>query len=653
MNVHVLPDRARIDARTNLDNLIERARGLPVFGPTVDFDASVWDLSPVKIMRLSAARAQNLYFTTAVGGTTVGMEGRIPLEKKFGDLIKALIVLREFSSPVVANDHILFVSAARALYAVLADRDFDPVEIVSNDLIGAAGLVRTEKSAKGKKLAKTTMYRRGQALEAIGNAINRYNIAKARISFANPFPRVAYDGTGFTDEEKEIRADRMASEEIIDAIIAMSEAVRLAPNDADLLMVSVIELLLSAPWRINELLDLAQDCVRTENAKSSSGEMTRRVGISYNGSKGAPDSIKWIPSAMVDTAERAIADIRRLTQPARDIAIWMEQNPGRAWMPDPWRLGDPGTIVSMWDIAAILGLSNNCTAREWAVANNVEQFRLRKREIYCRLGDVEAALLAMQPKLDPAAVPLSKRLFLVPRHFFASKKGTCWSVITVVGDAQVGRFLCGHVEMKSIFERLDIRDEQGKPYRVNTHALRHYLNTLAQAGMLSQLDIARWSGRKDIRENQAYNHTGGRHLAEKMQEVLESGAMEGPVAKTFEGLPPTDRKAFSKSRFATAHMTSLGGCVQDWSLAPCPSHGACAGCSDHVLIKGKPEHRAEAERLLAEHEAMLSQAKAETTEGTYGASNWVEHNMKMVEGLRRTLAVHADPEIADGTIVQA
>jgi hypothetical protein len=74
--------------------------------------------------------------------------------------------------------------------------------------------------------------------------------------------------------------------------------------------------------------------------------------------------------------------------------------------------------------------------------------------------------------------------------------------------------------------------------------------------------------------------------------------------------------------------------------------------SKTFVVKGKPEHRAEAERLLGEHEAMLAQAQAETDEGTFNASVWVAHNEKMVAGLKKTIAVHDNPEIPDGTVVQ-
>jgi hypothetical protein len=49
---------------------------------------------------------------------------------------------------------------------------------------------------------------------------------------------------------------------------------------------------------------------------------------------------------------------------------------------------------------------------------------------------------------------------------------------------------------------------------------------------------------------------------------------------------------------------------------------------------------------------MLSQARQEMAEGTFGAGPWVEHNERLVDGLKKTLAAHADGGIADGTIVQ-
>ena len=155
-----------------------------------------------------------------------------------------------------------------------------------------------------------------------------------------------------------------------------------------------------------------------------------------------------------------------------------------------------------------------------------------------------------------------------------------------------------------------------------------------------------------VRENATYDHTGGIPLARKMRELLKTKAMQGPVAETFEKLPPVERENFLKSRLSTVHMTDIGACVQDWSLTTCPNHGSCADCGDHLVIKGNALQRERAERLLKDYEPMVMLAENEVQEGIYGASNWAEHNRKLVDGLKRIIAVHDDKSISDGTPVQ-
>ena len=92
----------------------------------------------------------------------------------------------------------------------------------------------------------------------------------------------------------------------------------------------IVELLFCSPWRLNEILNLAADCIRTEKAIENgkpvlddSGQQIENFGIAYGGSKGYPDSVKWIPTAMAEVAKKALDDIIRITQPARDTAKWM------------------------------------------------------------------------------------------------------------------------------------------------------------------------------------------------------------------------------------------------------------------------------------------------------------------------------------------
>ncbi|MCK1713123.1 hypothetical protein IVA83_30390 [Bradyrhizobium sp. 143] len=654
MNVHILPDRALMDARTNLEKQIARARKSPVFGDTVDFDAPVWDLAPVKPARNTAGSAlqAKLYFTTHEGGTAKGLEGRTPLDKPFADFVKTAIVLREESRPRTAKDHGKLLRAARSLYEVMSDPGRDPVNLVSADFSAACHQIKTRKTLQGEPTKPTTAYRLGQALAELAEFVNRHNLSKVRISFSSPFSRVTYDHTKVDDEAREERAERMASKEEIGAIIDASLMVRQRNNEADLLRMCVVELTACAPVRINEVLWMKADCRRTDRTRrKKSGEEVEYLGYAYDGSKRAPDSTKWIPSVMMEIADRALADIKRITEPYRQIARWMENHPGRAYVAEPWRLADPDTLLLAKEVAPALGLSAPAAAFDWLKRNAIRR-HVEGRRVRYRLGDIEAAILDMQEKLPDPKGKLSEFMFVVPLHYFRPDAGTQAHTLVFVQDQNISDFLGAREGTESIFVRLDVRNEKGEPYQINTHALRHFLNTAAQEGLLSQLDIARWSGRKDVGQNVDYNHSDGAHLAREMRKVLETDAMMGPVADTVDQLPPADRDTFLKGRFATAHITSLGACVQDFSLAPCPSHGSCAGCSEHLVIKGKPEHVAEAERLLQEHQAMLDVAQSEMADGTYNAATWVEHNEKVVEGLKKTIAVHQDAAIADGTVVQ-
>ena len=338
----------------------------------------------------------------------------------------------------------------------------------------------------------------------------------------------------------------MPSEELIDAVIAMSEIVRRQGDDREILRASIVETLMCAPWRITELLNLLKECVRRQHIANSADKSPEDAfGVAYGGSKGAEDAIKWIPTAMVEIAERAIIDMIRITQPARDVALWMEQNPGRAFLAEPFRLAGLGNPMSMQDVADALGLASKAAATYWLKSNGVRVNKIGGR-CRCSLGELEAAVLRAQPQLPAGSPPLSEYLLLVPAHFFRDDMATLNPIVTFVTDAQIHGFLSTIGRHKSVFERFDITDADGKPYVITSHAFRHYLNTIAKDGELPELDIARWSGRKRVEQNAAYDHTNGRQLAKRMRDLHDTASMRGPLAETVRRLPPAEREGFLK-----------------------------------------------------------------------------------------------------------
>jgi hypothetical protein len=359
MNVHVLPDRRLLDAATSLALLTERARSLSVFGPGVDFDAPVWNLTDAKRAKPSAALTTQLFFTRITARETRSMEGRVAFKPAFANMIKSAIALREHAGVAGASSYRKLLQAGRHLYETLENRDFDPARLNSEDFQAAA------RSLKATSVSNRHVI--GQKLEQLAEFVAANNLTKATIVFKNPYPRDRHDFK-VDDKSREKRAEKMPSEELIDAVIAMSETVRERGKDPDILRSAIVEGLMSAPWRINEFLNLLATCIRRQKTTNpKTGDTIEAFGFAHGGSKGADDIVKWAAPRMTDVAERAMADILRITQPARDVALWMEQHPGRAFLTKRFRLADPVTELTVLDAAAALGLlaaRERCAGRE-------------------------------------------------------------------------------------------------------------------------------------------------------------------------------------------------------------------------------------------------------------------------------------------------
>jgi len=653
MSVRELPSARLRSAQANLTSFVQRARDSAAFGRDLDFDAAAWDISRWQGARPSAqSKKLILYFTTHENGTAKGLSGRRPMLKPFSDFIKAVVRVRHENNPRKPAGLRVLVRASRYLHDTILERSGNPCFIRTEDFVKAAQVCKAREK-------ESSRYRIGLWLEEIAGWLNKYAISKGRIDFTNPFPRVTYDHTRIGKEHEERRAKKLPSSAAYDALGKISNLVE---EPSEVVRMRAIEILVAAGFRINECLTLPENCEveeeLTKNGKTvlnREGKRRVRYGLRYRPEKGGHPEVKWIPTAMIDVVRRAVRDIRIHTAPARKTAKWLESHPGRACF-DLENDQGPGQIYSSDDLTRVLGISRR-NGVQWAKGRGLVPATIVNRAYYYRRADIEAVLLAAQELPDtPFPMPLSAYLFVVCQNFCHSQKATNPSVVCLLTDQQISDFLSGRSgergATRSVFDRYEFTEADGSPIKLTSHMFRHWLNTLLEQGGLGQHEIARWFGRKDIGQNAAYDHVTGMQKAEEVHRLLESGKMLGRMAEIHQRLDPVDRPAFRGTAVVTAHTTDLGRCVTDWSLAPCPDHGSCARCSEHLIVKGDPKEKAAAEKLLNEHERFLADAVREAEEDTYGASNYVAHHRSMVEGLRRILAVHNDPGIPDGTLVQ-
>lgn len=646
MSVVVLPSSRQRDAVANLETMVTLARrDSQAFGVNLDYDSSIWTLS-AKLRPSAAHQTVRLYFTTHEGGTSKDMAGRTPLTEPFAAFLKAVVRLRQDAKPKTPQNHAVMIRAGRYLHDALAPEGYNPSMLLPKHFDEAARLA-------GRREQPSSRYRIGLFLTELVTWTNRYGVAKVRIDFLNPFPRDGVTDTRFGKHAEKRRARMMPSEQALDALARIANMVS---EPADIVRMRCVELLVCGGWRINELLTLPADCevwdpvfLNGEPIAAPDGTQLHRYGIRYFAEKGGGPGIKWIPSAMVDVARRAIKDVLTETAAARTVAQWNAANPGRAWLPDGWRNLPSGTVLTTTDVEGIAAIQDGATFMRTRGIGKVLNGRF-----VTTVAEFEAALLAQMGPVELAGreVPLHQFLFVMPLNWAHRQRGVVAPVVGLVQDQQVYDMTVGRTGIPNVFERMGFLGADGKPLAVRSHQLRHWLNTLAQQGGISQMEIARWSGRRDTGHNAAYDHTSAVEMAANARNLLLKGKVKGAVAEAHARLPLARREAFREAQFATAHTTDLGMCVNDWSLNPCMEHGSCAGCSQHLVVKGDQDQSRRAKQLLAEHEFLLAEAQAEASDGTYGASNFVAHHERMRDALRVVLDTHADPTIADGTLVQ-
>ena len=653
-----VPERS---ARSALDEVIGRARhDCAAFGSDLAYDDPVWDVTQSCPRPSNKSQtAARIYFTTHEGGTSKSMNGRTALGEPFGALVKAIVRLKQDARPQTADPLIAVVHAARDLGEELQSRNNDPCMLRPEDFDCAAR--RIIERASGIK-----RYKLGVALEEIARFIDKHGITPMRLDWKNPIKKTSNARDRTTNLAVTARADKIPDAEVFDAL---AEIWQIIDNPSDAILMGCVVLLHCAPWRIIEVLRIAHDCEVEDQKEGPDGPVfdrdgipVLRYGIRYWKEKSGDPDIKWIPTVMVDVAKSAIQRIKQATSGAHELAMWLADNPGHAWLP-PEIEATADDSFTVKDVQHILGLGAPSAALLWLNGNNVTlrghpysagQFGSKLSKIVKR-KDLEEALLRMMPVVAPgrAEASLHQRLFVNFVNQHHAKRATIPCLLQITSDQQVRDFLGGRRENGKMVVQSGFARLLGRPHlSARTHQFRHWLNTLAQSGGLEQQLIARWSGRDELAQNAEYDHLTPTELAAVMREPLAKGMAIGALADIHTSLDPVDRESFRDVIIATAHVTEIGFCIHDWNTAPCPEFGACSTCASFVFTKGDEQHRRRSEEMRADTAWILDRLEVEMDEGTRGASNHYRTMRDKLDSLDRILAYHNDTSVPDGTLIQ-
>ena len=169
---------------------------------------------------------------------------------------------------------------------------------------------------------------------------------------------------------------------------------------------------------------------------------------------------------------------------------------------------------------------------------------MREGRWWVRFEDVERAVIKELPPGFPILPGTKLRyqdaLMVVRLNELNEKNATSPCRFVAVSASAIMDLLGAHAAkgQHCIFSDHGITEPDGSVIRMRTHQLRHYLNTLAQRNPMEPADLAVWSRRTDVRQNEAYGHESAYDILKRIREAIgDPDKMRGPLADLPEHLP--------------------------------------------------------------------------------------------------------------------
>lgn len=643
--------RYKTDAEGNLAKFIAHARNdLTAFGADLDFDTDWWDVTDYyskKGHRNSKQGTITIHFSQRL------KEGGTPFCEQLKGFAKAYV--RSHLGNRSSASFVFAITAFRALDEAIHQLNVRSLVDCDATVFNKAAEILRERTNVGDNASA------GAALGKITRFLDEHGMVYAPLHNWR-YPRVFKATYGRIGPEFERARQRKMPDPT--ALDGLAQAFNLAAEPRDVLITAVAAILCSAPERINEVMVLPDNCEVEQQGK----EGRKYLGLRWAGSKGAADHIKWILPGMTDVVREALVRIRRITQPARMMAQWYEKNPTKLFLPPELEYLRDKEIMTLDEVWKVVNLApSKSAARQWMQYSSIPFIYIPfqhqiKGEIQiqaARFADIERFIVSTLPPGFPIydegrGLRYSEALLVIPSGLFGNRSNGAGSrcMFEVVKYHHIGCSLGQNRKSGSttIFERVGIDPDRKLVMR--SHQFRHWLNTLAQGANLSQVDIAKWSGRASIYQNASYDHVTSEEIVTMLREAVGNHAKAiGPLAEIPKNLP-ISRAEFAAMAVPTAHVTLYGFCIHDFTTTPCEMFRKCLDCREHVCIKGVPGKTERVRQVLEEAKQMLAKAQQAVAEEVYGAEDWVTTHQASADRMEQLLAILTDSKVTDGAVIQ-
>lgn len=620
---------------------------LKIFGEDLPFNSNIWDITETNPGKQNTR--QKIVFSNLENSkefSKVTVNTIIPMREPFLNFTKAFLRYKQGLMPVKSFTPL--IASMRVLEHALIEmtQTANPVNITTDVLNRAIAIGK-------ENFTEAVVYRQGAFLQKVAEFISEKRISKIPIDWKNTAKRPT-DSQRVGKKADDRRNEKMPSER---ALEALPEIFFKATEPKDVLITSIIAILFGAPNRIGEVLLLQEYCEVIQ--KDSNGK--EQYGLRWYPQKGAEPMVKWIIPSMVDTVKKAINQIRELTKEARKVAKWYEENPNHLYLSEELKYICKKTFLTTKDTSLILfGRESKFMPSVYKTYNI--PYEVVNRKAIVSFKAFEKAIIAALPKDFPyinkkKGFKYSETLLVQRVNEYNYQKSTLLPLIEgfnigFINDALGGR---ENVFNSSIFEKFGYKEQNRSYIKVTTHQFRHYLNTLAQKGGASQLDIAKWSGRKEVSQNRAYDHVSADEMLLLVQDAVGNEEMFLGQLSNIEGIKKKvviSRDEYTQLKVRTAHKTDFGICIHDFSMIPCQLHMDCLNCIEQVCIKGDKNSNEKIRQRKMEVEETLEMAKKAQKEGQVGAYRWIKHQSIELQKLTQLCDIFDNKDIKNGTLIQ-
>jgi hypothetical protein len=579
--------------------------------------------------------------------------GGAPLADGIKEFAKAYIRYHHLSSPVAFENTVKRLDAFQFIEAAFRSLQTEPIiENLNVTVLNTAVALAKEGVGAGRH------YQFANQIQLVQRFCMERRFLNAPFQWSHGVRKPKEKTEALGREAKEWREEKLPSPE---AYQALAHIYRHSETFLDRLYSAITAIFVSIPIRVHEVLQLRVDCEVFEKVKDpSNGSMVDAYGIRVFPGKDNPPQVKWVPTQMASVVQEAMGRIRDMCSEARAVAAWYEANPDKLYLPENLEYLRSSEWLDHKDLRAITGAALRGGVSAFLRVRGLNYKLEGKNKIEIRFSELESALLCELPREFPyyngrKDQTYSQSLILILLNQGHRRRSVIHILVEKATIQSFEHWLSGHDGGKkpSVFDSWGFKERDGSPIQITSHAFRHWLNTVAQLKGMSDLDIAKWSGRK-VDQNKAYNHVSSDEVLDRIRSAIDEGKATGPMFElaTVSGVKrPVDQREFRDAQIGSALVTELGICVHDYSILPCQTHGDCLECSENVFVKGDEKHRARVVKRLALTEKQLADALVAMGDDFYGADKWVAAHHKSIEKIRGIVAVHDDPSIPDGTIV--